>query len=81
MNLCDNSFGKAGAAALAASPHAAGLVFLDVEGNWITTEGARALARSPHLEGLRELQVAGGDMGERGLAALRRRFGDRLTVY
>ena len=44
--------GDAGAQALAASPHLAGLTTLDLYGNRIGEAGARALAASPYLKGV-----------------------------
>jgi hypothetical protein len=50
--LRDNSIGDAGAQALAASPHLAGLTTLDLYGNRIGEAGARTLAASPYLKGV-----------------------------
>jgi uncharacterized protein (TIGR02996 family) len=70
-------------ATLAAGSWVAQLTALDLGGNsFITDVGATALANSPHLSGLTSLNLApyADRITEAGRAALRRRFGDRVTV-
>ncbi len=69
----------AGAAALARSPHVAGLRYLDLSPGLARDEGAAALAGSPHLNDLRELRMGGNNIGEEGTAALRQHFGERVS--
>jgi uncharacterized protein (TIGR02996 family) len=66
-----NGFGDAGAAALASSPHLAGLTALNLAGNnAITAAGAKVLASSPHLARLTTLDLGFNDIGDAGAAAL-----------
>lgn len=70
-------------ATLVASPWVAQLTALDLGGNgFITDVGATALANSPHLGGLTALNLTpyADRITEAGKAALRARFGDRVTV-
>src|SRR5262249_53062365 len=60
----------AGAAQLAADPHAASLHSLDVTRQGIGPQGARAMADSPHLGNLRELRLGGNPLGDEGVEAL-----------
>ena len=53
------AFGDAGALALAASPHVAGLRWLGLTDDAIGEPGVVALAASPHLTALRFLALAG----------------------
>ena len=49
---------------------------------WATTRSptrAKALAESPHLTGLALLQLHNVELGDNAVAALRQRFGDRVT--
>jgi uncharacterized protein (TIGR02996 family) len=77
--LAGNRVGPAGAATIAATPQLAGLTLLDLGGNRIGDEGAFALARSPHLSELAELRLGSNRITEEGRAALRARFGDRVS--
>jgi uncharacterized protein (TIGR02996 family) len=57
---------------LAGHPHAAGLTWLSLRGNHISSRGAKALAASPYLGNLRHLDLSGNridDEGARVLAA------------
>jgi uncharacterized protein (TIGR02996 family) len=78
--LAGNRLGPAGAIALAGSPHLAGLTLLDLAGNRVGDEGAFALADSPYLTGLTHLRLGSNRIGEEGRAALRARFGGRVSL-
>jgi uncharacterized protein (TIGR02996 family) len=66
-------FGSAGVAALAASPVAATLTRLNLQGNWgVEDDAARALADSPLLAGLTSLNLSHTAVGPAGLEALLR---------
>ena len=62
--------GEEGAAALAASPHLQGLLFLDLNYNVLEDEGVRAIAESPFLTKLGALHLAGTGVGDEGAIAL-----------
>lgn len=66
----DALLADADAALLAASPHARGLIGLDLGFNAIGDAGLAALARSPHLAGLHTLELRGCRYGDAGLQAL-----------
>lgn len=57
-------------AELAACPHLATLLRLDLTGNRVGADGVRALAASPYMSGLRELGLNGNAVGAGGAAAL-----------
>ena len=69
-----------GVEALAASPYAANLQYLDFWRNRITDRGAFALARSPHLNKVVDLSVKENAVGPAGAAALHERFGEKAKV-
>jgi uncharacterized protein (TIGR02996 family) len=79
LTLEDCGVGPEGAQALAASPYLTGLGVLHLGGNPLGPLGALALAASQALPQLTELSVSRRAVGRRGQAALRRRFGDRVT--
>ena len=66
----DALLGDEDAVLLAASPHARGLIGLDLGFNAIGDEGLAALARSPHLAGLHTLGLRGCRYGDAGLRVL-----------
>jgi uncharacterized protein (TIGR02996 family) len=80
LDLNDNRIGDAGAEALAASPYLKGLHRLSLRECRIQGRGGLALARSPHLDGLLSLGLYGNKLGKRAEAALRERFGDRVSL-
>ncbi len=57
-------------AELAGHPHAAGLTWLSLRGNHVSSRGARALAASPHLGRLRHLDLSGNRIDDEGAHAL-----------
>lgn len=75
-----NQIGDAGVEALAASPYAANLQYLDFWRNRITDRGAFALARSPHLNKVVDLSVKENAVTAAGAAALHERFGEKAKV-
>jgi uncharacterized protein (TIGR02996 family) len=82
LDLRGNGIGPAGAEVLAGSSVLADLRFLDLRGNPIGDRGALALARSPHLQHVREMWLWLGPsrIGKEGRAALKKRFGTRVTL-
>ena len=77
--LRDCRIGDAGAAALAGSPFVANLASLDLWHNRIGDAGARALAASSHLT-VRDLSLRDNRISAAGVAALRKRFAERVKV-
>ncbi len=75
-----SGIGDDGVEALAASPFAANLEFLDFWRNRITDRGAFALARSPHLNKVMDLNVKENAVTAAGVAALHERFGEKAKV-
>lgn len=75
--LVNSRLGDVGAAALASSVHLSGLARLDLRANGIGEAGALAIAESETLGGLRCLLMM-DRVGRLGVAALRRRFHDRV---
>jgi uncharacterized protein (TIGR02996 family) len=66
----NNGFGDEAAAALAASPHLAGVREFDLTQNRLTTTGVRALAHSPHLTNLARLRLYGNAVNDETYAML-----------
>jgi uncharacterized protein (TIGR02996 family) len=80
LYLDRNHVGDPGVAALASARWLRGLKTLTLS-NQMSDVGALALARSPHLEGIESLVVSDNHrIGEQGCAALRERFGKRVTL-
>jgi uncharacterized protein (TIGR02996 family) len=79
LNLAGNRVGPPGARAIAASPHLANLAVLDLRGNRIFDEGAEHLRGSPHLQHLSSLRLKGNRISIHTQAALRQRFGTRVS--
>jgi uncharacterized protein (TIGR02996 family) len=75
-----SGIGDAGVIALAESPYAANLQYLDFWRNRITDRGAFALARSPYLNKVVDLSVKENAVTEAGAAALHERFGEAAKV-
>jgi uncharacterized protein (TIGR02996 family) len=63
LRLFSDPIGAEGMAALARSPHLAGLRLLDLTQCYTGPNGAKALAASPHLAGLRWLNLASNKFG------------------
>ncbi|MBA4063486.1 MAG: hypothetical protein C0501_07190 [Isosphaera sp.] len=83
LNLSGNPVGDAGAAAVANSRALAGLLDLDLADADLSDAGAVALADSPYLGNLLRLNLAdrsGRPLGATARAALRDRFGRRVSV-
>ncbi len=80
LNVSGNPIGSAGAMAIAASLHLSALTALDLRGCRIGEAGARGLAYSEGLGALTRLWISAADPGPLGLAALRERYGDRLSA-
>jgi uncharacterized protein (TIGR02996 family) len=79
LELAGNQLDREALTALAQSPHLGRLVTLHIGSGVVDAEGLKALAKSKALPRLRDLTIlASADDG--GIAALRRRFGARLTV-
>lgn len=76
-----SGIGDAGVEALAASPYAANLQYLDFWRNRITDRGAFALSRSPYLNSVVDLSVKENRVTEAGAAALTERFGAAAKVH
>jgi uncharacterized protein (TIGR02996 family) len=79
LGLAGNRVGPPGVRAIAASPHLARLAALDLRGNRIFDEGAEYLRRSPHLQQLRSLRLKGNRITTAAQAAIRLRFGNRVS--
>ena len=75
-----NEIGPDGAAALAGSPHLAGLQSLHLGRNRIGEAGAGALASSPYLGNLVFLAGFGNGLSADATKALRQRFGDAVRT-
>jgi hypothetical protein len=75
LSLASHDIGEAGARALAASPHLAGLKELDMSRNHVGAAGAAALTASPRLTGLVRLNLAQNRLGHDTKRLLRARFG------
>lgn len=84
LSLENNPVGDKGAESLAGSRHLTGLLELDLRDCGVTDAGAIALAESPHLENLLRLDVrspqSGRPFGDAARAALRERFGGRVSM-
>jgi uncharacterized protein (TIGR02996 family) len=80
LQLRGNQIGDAGAAALAGTPRFASLRGLHLTNNRIGDTGARALAGSPHLGDLEALDLQHNPISPDAAAALRQRFGSRVSV-
>jgi uncharacterized protein (TIGR02996 family) len=91
LDLDGNVLTDEGVRALAESPHLANLRLLGLAGRWrhsvppllvpsFGNAGALALAGSPYLAGLERLHIRNNPLGDEAVEALRRRFGDRLTI-
>ncbi len=80
LHLSYTMLTDAGARALAASPHLAGLRILDVGHNQIGSAGARALADSPHLKGLVYLGLRHNPLGRAARKALAGQQAERIRL-
>jgi uncharacterized protein (TIGR02996 family) len=70
LDLSHCELGDEDVIALAGHPHIAGLDWLSLAGNYVSSRGARALARSPYLARLRHLDLADNRIDDEGAIAL-----------
>jgi uncharacterized protein (TIGR02996 family) len=80
LYLSGNDVGDRGAAALAGSAGLPAVEHLYLQRNQVTDAGARAFASSPHLGRLRALVLEKNEIGPEGVAALKARFGGRVSL-
>jgi uncharacterized protein (TIGR02996 family) len=80
LTLTDTGLTDAKIAMIAKQPSLATVTLLDVASNQIGDRGAIALASSAHVGAIRELWILNGNrVGAKGEAALRERFGARVS--
>ena len=80
LRLYGNSVGNEGAAALARSPHLAGLLVLDLGHAQVGDEGILAILESPLADRLVLLDLTGSPASEETKEELVGRMGDRVRV-
>jgi uncharacterized protein (TIGR02996 family) len=80
LYLPSNPVGNDGAAAIARSPHLAGLLVLDLSYSQVGDEGIEAILESPLADGLALLDLSGSPASAEMKEVLKARMGDRVRI-